>query len=445
LLEKYRRLEAEVKARGQVRLDDLSAALGARRDLLRTWMCDLTWRQRFSGYVNWDDGVVYWLQAGQLDDWSHCPHCGAQVDLTGRGVIRCGRCAVEVFLPKEVPRQPDHERMVAHDSLDFEGGQRSTQLTGEPGPGTENRFQRLWELFKPSPRAIVVLWVGALTFSLALLLSLAAFFSESPGSLVETGLTLLGFVLLPGVALFTTFSALLERRNPPRTLLWAELALAVGFTGTTLAALMSIDPSAGFETSLLAVLLLLTPLLLVFSIPPIYFGVKSWQEVLKVLGWQLGERAMKLIQSKGEVDFYELAVTLAIPLEAAADLVDGLLRSGRLQGTIIPGTQRVYTAGALTDKRKRLLGYLASQEKVSLQALGAHLRAPLYLLRELVYQVVQLGQFNGYINWEQGYLRVVSKHDLAVDGLCPHCGGNLTSPAGELDRCRGCGVEISLA
>jgi DNA-directed RNA polymerase subunit RPC12/RpoP len=51
----------------------------------------------FSGYINWDDGVLYSKQASQLKTGT-CPNCGAKLELAGKGVVKCSACGSEVFL-----------------------------------------------------------------------------------------------------------------------------------------------------------------------------------------------------------------------------------------------------------------------------------------------------------------------------------------------------------
>ncbi len=91
-------LAAVVLARGQIHLDDLGRELSAPRDLVRQWVYDLVKRGEFTGYINWDDGILYSAEAYRLTEAGKCPHCNGELSLAGKGVIRCAYCGSEIFL-----------------------------------------------------------------------------------------------------------------------------------------------------------------------------------------------------------------------------------------------------------------------------------------------------------------------------------------------------------
>jgi hypothetical protein len=96
--ERQTRLAAIVSARGQIRMEDLAHELSAPRELTRTWMYELVKRGEFSGYINWDEGVLYSREARRLTEAGRCPHCSGELALAGKGVIRCRYCSSEIFL-----------------------------------------------------------------------------------------------------------------------------------------------------------------------------------------------------------------------------------------------------------------------------------------------------------------------------------------------------------
>jgi predicted ArsR family transcriptional regulator len=98
LRERQTRLAAIVTARGQIHMDDLAHELSAPRELTRTWMYELVKRGEFTGYINWDEGVLYSREARRLTDAGRCPHCNGELSLAGKGVIRCRYCSSEIFL-----------------------------------------------------------------------------------------------------------------------------------------------------------------------------------------------------------------------------------------------------------------------------------------------------------------------------------------------------------
>jgi hypothetical protein len=91
-------LAAVVVARGQIHLHDLEQELRAPRDLVREWVYELVKRGEFTGYINWDDGILYSAEAYQLTEAGKCPNCNGELALAGKGVIRCAYCGSEIFL-----------------------------------------------------------------------------------------------------------------------------------------------------------------------------------------------------------------------------------------------------------------------------------------------------------------------------------------------------------
>ncbi len=98
LMEKQRQLAAVVTARGQLRFDELAHELNAPRDLLRDWIYQLVKRGEFTGYMNWNEGLIYSAEAKKLAAAGHCPRCNGELALVGKGVIRCEHCGSEIFI-----------------------------------------------------------------------------------------------------------------------------------------------------------------------------------------------------------------------------------------------------------------------------------------------------------------------------------------------------------
>jgi DNA-directed RNA polymerase subunit RPC12/RpoP len=87
-----------VLAQGKVSLSEVALELNVPRDQVEDMVRDLVGKELFSGAINWQDGVLYSRQASQMKADRKCPNCGGQVDLVGKGVIKCPYCASEVFL-----------------------------------------------------------------------------------------------------------------------------------------------------------------------------------------------------------------------------------------------------------------------------------------------------------------------------------------------------------
>lgn len=96
--EKQRELLSIVKARGQIDIGDLAIEMQSSKDDVHDMIHDLVGMGLYSGYINWDEGVLYSRQANQLRELTNCEHCGGQVELVGKGVIQCPYCGTEYFL-----------------------------------------------------------------------------------------------------------------------------------------------------------------------------------------------------------------------------------------------------------------------------------------------------------------------------------------------------------
>ena len=98
LNERQNRLAAIVLARARIRLEDLARELNAPHDLARTWIYELVKRGEFTGYINWEQGLLYSTEAQRLTETGKCPYCNGELSLAGKGMIRCGYCGSEIFL-----------------------------------------------------------------------------------------------------------------------------------------------------------------------------------------------------------------------------------------------------------------------------------------------------------------------------------------------------------
>ena len=96
--QKQRRLLDMVRTQGQVHVSDLAIEMDVSRDEVQNLLYDLVGKGLFSGYVNWDEGMLYSQQASQLRERSTCAVCGGQLEIAGQGVIRCPYCGTEYFL-----------------------------------------------------------------------------------------------------------------------------------------------------------------------------------------------------------------------------------------------------------------------------------------------------------------------------------------------------------
>lgn len=97
-VQEQRKVLDMVKTRGQVQISDMVLEMQSTTEKIRNDIYDLVGRGLFSGYVDWDKGVLYSVEASQLQGRSTCPNCGGQVELAGKGLIKCPYCGAEIFL-----------------------------------------------------------------------------------------------------------------------------------------------------------------------------------------------------------------------------------------------------------------------------------------------------------------------------------------------------------
>jgi len=96
-VEKERRLLNMVQTQGQLRISEVALEMDLSRDQIKEYLYDLVGKGLFSGYVNWDEGVLYARQASEMQT-TICPNCGGERELVGKGVVQCPYCGTELFL-----------------------------------------------------------------------------------------------------------------------------------------------------------------------------------------------------------------------------------------------------------------------------------------------------------------------------------------------------------
>ena len=95
---KERKLLNMVMTQGKVNIADATLEMKTTRDETRQLIYDLIGKQLFTGYVDWKDGMLFSADAAKIRDGGKCPKCGGQLELAGKGIIKCPYCGSEVFL-----------------------------------------------------------------------------------------------------------------------------------------------------------------------------------------------------------------------------------------------------------------------------------------------------------------------------------------------------------
>jgi hypothetical protein len=97
-MQKQRQLLDIVKSRGEVSVSDLAMEMRVNVDAVKDMVHQLVGLQVFSGYINWDKGILYSTDASQLRGLEKCKNCGGEIKLVGKGVVTCKFCGTEYFL-----------------------------------------------------------------------------------------------------------------------------------------------------------------------------------------------------------------------------------------------------------------------------------------------------------------------------------------------------------
>lgn len=98
-MQKQRQLLDIIRSRGQVSVPDLAMEMQVNADMVKNLVHQLVGLQVFSGYVNWQDGILYSSDASKLRELDKCKNCGGEINLAGKGVVVCKYCGTEYFLP----------------------------------------------------------------------------------------------------------------------------------------------------------------------------------------------------------------------------------------------------------------------------------------------------------------------------------------------------------
>ncbi len=437
LIEKKRLMRTAVQARGQVRFTDLSSELSVPVELIQQWAHGLANDPAFSGFIDWRTQTLNSVEAERLSQHPSCPACGGSLTIAGQGIIRCPYCATEIFLPTqpsestlEIQNNPATQD-IAQISFQFKDI-LSQSLTKDS----------LWDLVKPKFFSKSLVYLSAAILMIGILCFTALLFSVDTPQRLSLALFMFGGMDLSLISAILLFSALRERTNPSRFFLWLITLLVAAAAFFTLAFSMGLDPSAGPGLSISSLVVYAGPAISLISLPVVFFGVKSWSEISALLNFNLEKRAANIINKYGELSFLQLSRLVGVNLESVGGLLDQLVRAGLYKGEVYFPFQRIYSLPALLEKQASLLILVANFGQITFADLSQRLNAPFVIIRDWIYQLVQVKKFHGYINWPEEKLYSSTASQLGEQTRCPACGGELNLESGNIIRCQYCRSEI---
>jgi hypothetical protein len=94
--------------------------------------------------------------------------------------------------------------------------------------------------------------------------------------------------------------------------------------------------------------------------------------------------------------------------------------------------------------QRKILDMVKTRGKVNVSDVVVELQSSLPAVRDMVYKLVGMGVFSGYVNWDEGTLYSTEASELRGIEQCKNCGGNLTLAGKGIIKCPFCGTEYFL-
>ena len=96
-------------------------------------------------------------------------------------------------------------------------------------------------------------------------------------------------------------------------------------------------------------------------------------------------------------------------------------------------------------QQRKLLNIVQSKGEVQIDEVALELQQPKDKVRDMLYSLVGLGLYSGYINWDKGTLYSSDASKLRDLKTCPNCGGEIELTGKGVAKCRFCGTEFFLS
>ena len=96
-LAKEQRVLDAIRSRGKTSFSEVARASGLSEPDAKAALEGLVGKNLFHGSINWKTGEIFSQEAGALASGRKCPGCGAQMEITGKGLVKCEYCGTEIF------------------------------------------------------------------------------------------------------------------------------------------------------------------------------------------------------------------------------------------------------------------------------------------------------------------------------------------------------------
>ena len=100
---------------------------------------------------------------------------------------------------------------------------------------------------------------------------------------------------------------------------------------------------------------------------------------------------------------------------------------------------------AQADQQRKILDMVKTRGEVSMSDVIVELQSDLPSVQDMLYKLVGMGVFSGYINWDEGTLFSAEASDLHAISNCKNCGGDVDFAGKGVQQCPFCGTEYFLA
>ena len=315
-----------------------------------------------------------------------------------------------------------------------------------PGVHPVSSRQRIIGLFTPDAKArnflMAAILIPMLLFACITAIILSVGPSHTEMSNLDAFLFILGLFLLPLAAVLMALSALREPHYPLRAILWLAATIFISAAGMLVFTMMLFDKQLDHTAALTFLLVIVAPIALFFSLPALYSIARAIPEVRAALNSAASDRVLAFILARGALSLDNLSTAAGIPPGEADNIVDELLHSGRLAGTLDAHYGWVYSASYLAEQQRQLLGWINLRGHIRIDELANLLKTTPTTTVDWIYQLVQRGQLGGYVNWKSRIIHAATAKKIGINSQCPECGGSLAPGTGQRIICLHCGSEI---